>query len=205
MRRNLSSGYFVASPKPCLGGELCVDIDGKLLREMWGNQKIWRKVAEIFELLRDPVYRYLVGMLGDPAEAEDLVQDAFLRLYVHLCDGQHVGNVRAWTYRVAHNLALDHLRRNDHVELLDAVVWDRICEKEKHRVPDAELCLLEKERRELFQKAVERLSPQERSCLSLKAEGLTYREIGEVLGLRISTVATFVERGIKKLLSENND
>ncbi|MCI0422744.1 MAG: sigma-70 family RNA polymerase sigma factor [Acidobacteria bacterium] len=184
-------------------GELWLDREA--LCAIRGHAKVGQVVAEIFELLRDPVYRYLVGILGNPTEAEDLLQEAFLRLYQCLCKGQPVSNIRAWVYRVAHNLAVDQQRKNSHVDSFDPEAWDRVCARNGDRVATAEQRVLDQERKALFQKALETLSPQERHCLNLKAEGLLYREMAEILGLRVSTVATFVDRAIKKLMSETHD
>ena len=54
-------------------------------------------------------------------------------------------------------------------------------------------------------KAMKCLSPQERHCLDLRSEGLCFREIAEVLSIRISTVETFLDRGIRKIAKEIND
>jgi RNA polymerase sigma-70 factor (ECF subfamily) len=63
---------------------------------------------------------------------------------------------------------------------------------------------LERERFRRMDKAVRALAAQERECLMLRAEGLRYREIGEVLGIPTSTVADLVERAIKKLAEKCN-
>jgi RNA polymerase sigma-70 factor (ECF subfamily) len=65
--------------------------------------------------------------------------------------------------------------------------------------PEAETSLLRAERNRQVRGALALLSSQERHCLELRAEGLRYREIAEVLGLNISTVTTFVVRAVKKI------
>ena len=90
-----------AGPK----GELCVD--STVLGLMQRTVTLEEKVSQLFELLRDPVYLYLTAVLGSPAEAEDITQETFLRLYRALHRGQVINNVRFWLFRVAHNLAFD--------------------------------------------------------------------------------------------------
>jgi RNA polymerase sigma-70 factor (ECF subfamily) len=68
--------------------------------------------------------------------------------------------------------------------------------------PEQAVLAAEKFRR--LDKAVRSLAAQERECLMLRAEGLRYREIGEVLGIPTSTVADMVERAIKKLAEKCN-
>src|SRR6185295_57296 len=73
---------------------------------------------------RDPVHRYVVAAFGDPAEAEDITQEAFLQLYRCLHGGQSIANVRAWVFRTAHNLASNRLRGEQFIELLDEAGWE---------------------------------------------------------------------------------
>jgi RNA polymerase sigma factor (sigma-70 family) len=65
--------------------------------------------------------------------------------------------------------------------------------------PGAEAELLEKEKMERIAAAWKGLSPQQRECLHLRAEGLKYREIGETMGIGISSVREFLVRAITKL------
>ncbi|MGH8731168.1 MAG: RNA polymerase sigma factor, partial [Burkholderiales bacterium] len=107
-----------------------------------------RKVTELFDLLRDPIYRYLSGRLGDRAEAEDLTQEVFLRLYTSLQKGQAVGNVRAWVFRVAHNLAIDQFRRQGAWPAEGATDWEKIAGEWPDPAPSAEARVAEREQHE---------------------------------------------------------
>ncbi len=190
---------FWWTPKSNEAGEL--RLDGVELCDIQGASRLEQKVTELFELLYEPVHRYVRGITGAQAEAEDLAQEAFLRLYTCLQKGQPVGNVRAWVFRVAHNLAIDHLRKASHLEQAVPEVW-QLNEARPDLAPNAEQRLLEQEQRQRLRRALLRLSPQERYCLDLRAEGLGYREIGEVLGISISSVNTFLGRGVKKIAGE---
>jgi RNA polymerase sigma-70 factor, ECF subfamily len=153
-----------------------------------------KTVSDVFVLLRDPVYRYLLGITGNPGDAEDLTQETFIRLYQCLRDGEKVHNVRSWIFRVAHNLGIDLSRRPERARTAE---WDsdRRAEPAGPGV-SAEAAAI---RRQTLEAALGSLSPQERRCVELRAEGLCYREIGEVLGIRIPTVQTAVNRAVKKL------
>jgi RNA polymerase sigma factor (sigma-70 family) len=63
---------------------------------------------------------------------------------------------------------------------------------------------MEQEQRRAFLVSLRKLSPQERHCLYLRSEGLSYNEIAEILGIAATTVPTFLSRGIKKL-RKNHD
>lgn len=190
---------FWWTPKSSEVGEL--RLDGAELREMNSASSLEQKVTELFELFYEPVYRYVRSLIGSEAEAEDLAQEAFLRLYTSLQKAQVVGNVRSWIFRVAHNLAIDHLRKTSHLEQVVPEVW-QVSEERPDLAPNAEQRLLEQEQQQRLRRAMMRLSPQERYCLDLRAEGLSYREIAEVLGISISSVNTFLSRGVKKIAGE---
>ena len=162
--------------------------------------KLERQITEIFLELREPVFRYVVRIVGSPEEAEDLAQEAFYRLFDDLRRGSSVQDVRFWVFRVAHNLAIDHCRRRRFSTPLQAVRTEP-SEQEDPGL-NAEQGLLERERISRLEAALTRLSPQENQCLQLRTQGLRYREIGELLGIRIPTVQTLLGRAIRKLANE---
>src|SRR5438552_11264761 len=69
------------------------------------NLSIEDKVKQYFEQMREPVFRYLAATFGRE-RAEEFTQDAFLQLHRSLRGGQAILNIRAWTFRVAHNMAV---------------------------------------------------------------------------------------------------
>lgn len=71
--------------------------------------------------------------------------------------------------------------------------------------PSAEQQLLKQEKLRRINQVLEQLSPQELYCLNLRASGLSYREIAEVLEVSASSVATFLSRGIKKITRAINE
>src|ERR1044071_2835461 len=153
-----------------------------------------QQVTRVFEESRDEVYRYLLTLGLPPPQAQESTQEAFLRLYVTLERGDSIQNMRAWVFRVAHNHALDVLARERLRPLepeLEAVLRD-------HR-PGADVDLIEREKMEQLGRAWVTLSPQQRQCLHLRAEGLRYREIAETLEISISSVREFVCRAIARL------
>ncbi len=152
-------------------------------------------VIELYELWRAPVYRYLIAVLGNAAVAEDLTQEVFVRLLEFLKEGDSIRNAGAWIFRVAHNLAVDQ----HNIRLSSGVVWPARFEEGEDPATNAEEEVLEQERCRRVRLALARLSPQERHCLELRAEGLRYREIAEVLGVRVPTIQTFLARAIGKL------
>lgn len=174
-----------------------------MLREIQGSSRLEQKVADLFEILRDPIYRHICRLIGKRAEAEDLTQETFLRLYDCLQKGQAMGNVRPWLYRVAHNLAIDWLRQQGRLEQIEEDLLPSTLSIDA--APNAEQRLLAQERQRRLRRVMTQLSPQQRHCLFLRAEGLGYREIGDVLGIGTSSVSTFLARAIKRIAEEVND
>ena len=159
-----------------------------------------REATTLFGELRKPLVRDLMclGLTSD--EAQDAVQDAFLSLHRHLSAGGSQENIRGWLFRVAHNQARN--RQNSYHRRfsapLDAGADAALDEATPERV------LLEKEKFKRLGTAIRTLESAERDCLLLRASGLRYREIGEVLGIATSTVADIVERAVKKLAEKCN-
>ena len=65
---------------------------------MTDTHNLEQHISQLFETLRQPVYQYLLAVFGNPAEAEDLTQDAFLQLYKTVKGGQTIRNVRFWIF-----------------------------------------------------------------------------------------------------------
>jgi RNA polymerase sigma-70 factor, ECF subfamily len=163
------------------------------------SSQLEAKVTELFNLLHRPVLRYVLAILGDRGTAEDVTQDVFLRLYVSLRRGEDIVHIRAWVFQVAYRLTMDVMRATHKVEF----VPDDVALLAFGSMPDTsanpEENLSESEQRDQLLAAFQRLSPQERNCLNLRAEGLSYGEIASVLGIRSSSVGNFLARGICKI------
>jgi RNA polymerase sigma-70 factor (ECF subfamily) len=158
------------------------------------------QVTRAYEDAREDVYRYLVT-LGLPApQAQEAAQDVFLRLYMALQRGEEIHNMRAWIFRVAHNLGLDMRAKQQPVPMepeIESALRDR--------ARSIETDLIERERMEQIGGAWKSLSPQQRQCLHLRAEGLRYREIAGAMGISISSVREFLNRAVSRLQKALHD
>jgi RNA polymerase sigma-70 factor, ECF subfamily len=158
------------------------------------------EVTALYRELRKPLLRYLVCLGLSSDEAQDVVQDSFVSLQHHLAAGGTQDNIRGWLFRVAHNQARNrqssyHRRFGKPLDSeMDFAAADATPEK----------AVLEKEKFRRLRAAIGLLAESERECLLLRADGLRYREIADVLGLPTSTVADTVERAIKKLAEKCN-
>ena len=156
--------------------------------------------SALYEELRKPLLRYLVCLGVSSDEAQDVIQDAFVSLQRHLASGGSQENIRSWLFRVAHNRARNHQTsyerrfRSSFDSQLEAIPG----------FASPERAVLEKEKFRKMSKAVRELTEAERECLLLRAGGLRYREIGEVLGMPTSSVSDTIGRAIRKLSEKCN-
>jgi len=119
---------------------------------------------------------YIHSMVPVVQQAEDLTQDAFLKAYLALADGEPPDNPRAWLYRIATNTAIDHIRRSGR---LGWVSLDRLA----HLLRGADTAA-RVEAAEPLQAALAALAPNDRAILMLFAHaGLRAPEVAEVLGI----------------------
>lgn len=162
------------------------------------DASVRRSILELYDQEHIAIRRYLVflGLTSD--SAQEIVQDAFLKLHEHLLADGDRRNLRAWLYRVAHNLARN-AQTAARVTKTDALSPDRMGMNLKAAVLTAEEELLEAERNRRVQEAINGLSAAQKECLILRAQGLKYREIAEALNISVSTVGENVQRGLEKL------
>ncbi len=141
--------------------------------------------------IRPELHRYCARMIGSVVDAEDIVQDALTKAYTAL-PTTAVANMRGWLFRIAHNKAIDHLRRtnNLHIEHLD--------EQALFAEPDPPL-----EERELVTLALAvflKLAPQQRSCVILKdVLGYSLADISELLDATVPAIKAALHRGRTRL------
>jgi RNA polymerase sigma-70 factor (ECF subfamily) len=134
----------------------------------------------------------------NPETAKEIVQDCFIKLHEHLQAGGDTSNLRAWLYRVAHNLARNSQlsARARKTESLTGVTIERDAATAE---VSAETRLLEAERMRLLREGIAQLPEAQKQALILRSQGLKYREIAQTLGLSTSTVAENIQRGMDAL------
>lgn len=175
------------------------------LHALAGEQASARELVTRYQR---PIYNLVHRMVQDSATAEDLTQDTFTKLFrgLHTFDPRQ--RFSAWALRIAHNTALDHLRRHRPALVpLDAPGPDdgpSLAE----RLPDRGALAPDRvaERRRLaaaLDAALDRLRPEYRRVIVLRYhEDLDYDEIAQVLDLPLGTVKTFLHRARHALAKE---
>jgi RNA polymerase sigma factor (sigma-70 family) len=156
-----------------------------------------RDFLALVEAIRPDLHRYCARMTGSIAEGEDVVQEALARAYYALPELEELPALRAWLFQIAHNRALDHLRRYDRrmAEPLELVEQTTPDDRDD---PESALA-----REEVIQAAVSRfldLPPGQRSCVVLKdVLGHSTEEISELLGMSVPAVKAALHRGRARL------
>jgi RNA polymerase sigma-70 factor (ECF subfamily) len=137
-------------------------------------------LRQVFEKEEAPLLRYAFGLVGQRETAEDLVQEAFLKLHTHWDD---VSNARAWLFRSVRNLALNHLRDHRRETSID----DTSEIQSESPEPDVRLGHLEAVG--TLQLLLSELDPAERQLIALKyQENLKYEQISKRTGLSVGNV-----------------
>jgi RNA polymerase sigma-70 factor (ECF subfamily) len=155
------------------------------------------RFLELVSEIRPDLHRYCARMVGSVADGEDIVQDTLARAYYELSGLRELPALRAWLFRIAHNRALDHLRRpgregNERVEDLGDTLVDDAAN------PDAEQA-----REEAVHTAISRfleLVPLQRSCVILKdVLGYSLEEIAALLDVSVPATKSALHRGRVRL------
>jgi len=155
------------------------------------------EVMELFDQLRDPLLRYALSFNVSIEDGEDIIQEVFLSLFQHLQRRRPRHNLRGWVFRVAHNLALKRRMTNQKHSQNTADSLDALAAKSDAANPEQQVINFQRQQRLL---AVLRVLPeQEQYCLHLRAEGLVYREIAEVLGISLAAVSVSLGRALARL------
>ena len=154
-----------------------------------GNEEI---VTALYEELRPALLGYAYHLTGSTREAEDLVQIAFLQLFDQLMRRAEIRNVRGWIYRAVHSLAINQVTRSRrHDSLIKEWLADGFAEDPQ----SVEEALAQ---RQEIENALQLVNERERHCLMLRAEGLSYQEIADVLEISAKSVSVYLARGLKK-------
>ena len=140
------------------------------------------------------IYRMVSKFSVSRFEAEDIVQEVFIRLYLHYESGGEVQYPKTWLYKVASNICINTVGRRKqtkHIETvneLDLGVCDSL-----------ELKIEEVEHMKIIQKALSTLKEQEKLMVILYSEGLSYKEISTISGVRFTSVSKSLSRALEKL------
>ena len=158
-------------------------------------------IAQLVERYQHRLYRYLLRLVSRPSTAEDLFQQTWMRVIERIRHYDPRRSFEGWLFAVAHNLAIDHLRRRQ-PESLDEPLPSGETQSDLARSnnPGSLELLLSKERASRVLDAVSELPPAFREVITLRfEEEMKLDEIATVLNLPMGTVKTRLHRAMKAL------
>lgn len=172
--------------------------DQELVNDALRDKHAFAVIVKRYEApLRRYAYRLGVARRED---ADDVLQEAFIKMYVNLNDFDTTLSFSAWMYRIVHNEVISHFRRQNARPQIVATeeelgIFERVAD-ETDLAAEADKKLTA----DIVRKAITGLSPRYREVLILRfLEDKTYDEIADILEIPSGTVATYVNRGKKEL------
>ena len=153
-----------------------------------------RAFDALFVRYGQPIFGYVYRSVGDPALAEELTQDVFLKAFLHLRRTAPQTSFKAWVYRIATTTCLDAqraaARRPAPLPMEEAL--DLVADQQ---AADPEQRLLQREQRRAVRHTLDALPAPYRQALLLRQwQDLSYAEIGEALGISVEAVTSLIHR-----------
>ncbi len=171
---------------------------------------------ELSTRYREIIYRHVFSTVRDSDATEDVVQEVFLRIWIHAEQWNGNGTFKAWLFRIASNLALNYLRtvRRRRQQSLE-VPSDPLDEDDEssipewmtnHALPGPEVILEQGERSKLLQQLVNGLPEEKREVFRLiHDDEMEMRQVAEILGIPEGTVKSRLYYANRRLAREWRD
>lgn len=138
------------------------------------------------------IYLLFRRMVGDQAEADDLTQETFIKVYQSLPKFRHESSIRTWIYRIAINKGLNYLRRMKIRQTLGLEYVDKEMEHSESKSHEAS--------RSLLRPAVAKLPPRQQMVVILRSfQELSFREIAVILNMTENSAKVNYSHALKNL------
>ena len=151
-------------------------------------------ISDIYDQMNSSLYGYILSFLKNPEEAEDVLQDTYIKICQSAGLYRPMGKPMAWIFTIARNLALMKLRTRSREADLEEYEWDNLSDgKSDFHVED----------RAVLEAAMDKLGKDESQIVMLHAvAGMKHREIAEMYDMPLATVLSKYNRALKKLQKE---
>ena len=184
----VDTGVLLLEERAMPGGEER-RYDGQMLR---GGSKE-EIILALYDEYRPRLYRYMRSMHLGRECADEIIQETFMRLTMELLKENKIENIQGWVVRVAHNLAINLLKRERGTVVSEEARSFLI----QNRVDPAlspEESYSKKEQANLMQAVLSSVKPQHRQCFQMRVQGIAYKDIGQAFGFSEQRAAFVVRQ-----------
>lgn len=148
-------------------------------------------IGDVYELTKTQLYGYILSILKNPTDAEDVMQDVYVKICSCASMYHSEGKPMAWIFTIARNIALMRIRKQSRNVDIPDYEWEQVV------APDGEKDI---EDRIVLEAALKMISDEESQIVMMHAVGgLKHREIAELMDMPLATVLSKYNRALKKL------
>jgi RNA polymerase sigma-70 factor (ECF subfamily) len=168
-----------------------------------GDMSAFRELVEAY---KKKMYYFALDLVGDPADAEDISQEVFLKMFRGFKTFKRDAKLSSWLYRIAYNASIDHLRRkslapeaveDETLDVASAGFSESAVSPDPARTAESRLLSAQVE------KALQKVSDRERTVFLLRHyNDLMLDEIAETMQISIGSVKSYLFRCLRKLQKE---
>jgi RNA polymerase sigma factor (sigma-70 family) len=150
---------------------------------------------EIYTENYKTMHRVAKKMVGNNDDVSDIVQEIFIDFFNKINNGNVIHSPKSWLYKATINKCVDNLRKRKKFQTTDSLV---ACKIEEEIIENQDL-------KTAIYIAISKLKPQEKILATFYSEGLSYKELAEVTGIRYSSIGKVLSRTLKKMEKELRD
>ena len=153
-----------------------------------------KQFNDIYQQHYATVFRLASKFTLGSHETNDIVQDVFVKMYLQMEAGVMILYPKTWLYKVATNACLNAFSRNKETHSIENIVH-----LETSVADSLDLEIENADQQRILEKALHTLKENERAIVILYSEGLSYKEISEICGVRFSSIGKTLSRSLEKL------
>lgn len=150
----------------------------------------------LIKIYKNRLFSYLFKISGEKKLAEDLFQETLIKVWKGFSNYSEQSKFSSWLFSIAHNTAMDSIRKNNREKIVEAVEEPDIFAGNSNPLKD----IVSKETTQIISNAVDKLSPKQKEVFMLRVHGeLTFKEISVLTGESLNTVLSHMHYSVKKL------